>query len=150
MQDNDPKHTSKPTKEFVWKNNTYWWPTPSESPGSNPIEMVWHELKHFLRIEHKPHVLEELKDGITTFWRTRMTPKEYQRYVTHIQKVLPKVVQFDGKLPDFDRCMSVHQNLSFDGKGKTMTMLDNLIFCCIVVIMYELSSMFHILFRLNT
>ncbi|KAJ8017463.1 hypothetical protein HOLleu_45109 [Holothuria leucospilota] len=79
------------------KNNVPWWPMPAKSPDLNQIEMVWHELKHFLRVEHKPNNLKELKDGITSFWRTRMTPEKCQRYVAHIQKVLQKVVEFEGK-----------------------------------------------------
>lgn len=43
IQDNDPKHTSKLTKEFMQAKGIPWWPTPAESPDLNPIEMVWHE-----------------------------------------------------------------------------------------------------------
>lgn len=63
----------------------------------NPIELVWHELKHFLIGQHKPDTLDELKSGIQTFWSTRMTPQKCQRYVVHIQKVLPKVVECGGR-----------------------------------------------------
>ena len=45
MQDNDPKHTSKHAQEFFESNNINWWRTPPESPDSNPIENLWHELK---------------------------------------------------------------------------------------------------------
>jgi hypothetical protein len=31
VQDNDPKHVSKSTKEFMMRNNITWWPTPPES-----------------------------------------------------------------------------------------------------------------------
>lgn len=81
IQDNDPKHTSKRTKEFMQDKGIPWWPTPAESPDLNPIEMVWHELKHYLRTEAKPHNQEQLKQGIVTFWRTRMTPEKCQRWL---------------------------------------------------------------------
>ena len=45
MQDNDPKHTSKHAQEFFENNSINWWRTPPESPDSNPIENLWHELK---------------------------------------------------------------------------------------------------------
>ena len=45
MQDNDPKHTSRATCQFMEENGINWWKTPPESPDSNPIENLWHELK---------------------------------------------------------------------------------------------------------
>ena len=42
--------------------------TPPESPDCNPIENLWHELKHFMRTTVKPHNKEELIQGIQTFW----------------------------------------------------------------------------------
>ena len=45
MQDNDPKHTSQKAREFFAENGVNWWQTPPESPDSNPIENLWHELK---------------------------------------------------------------------------------------------------------
>ena len=49
MQDNDPKHRSNLAMNFVREKNINYWPTPPESPDMNPIENVWHELKHFIR-----------------------------------------------------------------------------------------------------
>ncbi len=45
MQDNDPKHTSLHTKEFIQLHNINWMKTPAESPDANPIENLWHEMK---------------------------------------------------------------------------------------------------------
>uniref|UniRef100_A0A1I7X5A9 DDE_3 domain-containing protein n=1 Tax=Heterorhabditis bacteriophora TaxID=37862 RepID=A0A1I7X5A9_HETBA len=58
----------------------------------NPIEKVWHQLKHYLRSEYKPTTKEELMDGIRHFWKTFMTVDQCRRYVGHIQKVM-KIVQ---------------------------------------------------------
>ena len=45
MQDNDPKHTSRRARAFFEEHDINWWRTPPESPDSNPIENLWHELK---------------------------------------------------------------------------------------------------------
>ncbi|PIK37640.1 Transposable element Tcb2 transposase [Apostichopus japonicus] len=97
IQDNDPKHTSGFTKSFMVANQIPWWPTPAESPDLNPIEMLWHELKHCLRSELKPYTLDDLKRMITFFWKDRVTPEKCQKYIGHIQKVLPVVLEVEGK-----------------------------------------------------
>ena len=56
--------------------------------GANTIELVWNELKHFLRTTFKPTTKEELIAGITEFWETRMTPEKCQHYIDHLQKLL--------------------------------------------------------------
>jgi hypothetical protein len=60
MQDNDPKHTSRSTKQFMEDNGISWWPTPAESPDLNPIEMLWHEMKVFISKTVKPKTKDEL------------------------------------------------------------------------------------------
>ena len=60
QQDNDPKHTSRLAKDYMEQQGINWWKTPPESPDLNPIELVWHELKHFLRTLVKPTTKDEL------------------------------------------------------------------------------------------
>ena len=82
--------------EFVRDNSINYWPTPAESPDMNPIEMLWHELKSFLRRVVKPKNKEELVEGIQQFWQT-VTPEKCQRYIGHLQKVVPEVIRRQGK-----------------------------------------------------
>ena len=82
--------------EFIRDNSINYWPTPAESPDMNPIEMLWHELKSFLRRVVKPKNKEELVEGIQQFWQT-VTPEKCQRYIGHLQKVVPEVIRRQGK-----------------------------------------------------
>ena len=73
QQDNNPKHISSCTKNFLLKKSVNWWRTPPESTELNPIENVWGSLKCFLRHTYKPKNLETLVAGIEQFWKS-MTP----------------------------------------------------------------------------
>ena len=75
QQNNCPMQVSKSTKTFKEEKGINRWPTPAESPDLNPIEMVWHERKAYLRKTIKPQ-LKELVSGIQKFWRERMTPEK--------------------------------------------------------------------------
>ena len=94
-QDNDPKHTSKHTKEWINANNLNWWKTPAESPDLNPIENLWHELKEFLRREVKPTTKQQLIDSIEAFWKT-VDRSKCARYIRHLRKVIPRVIELNG------------------------------------------------------
>ena len=94
-QDNDPKHSSRYIEEFFERKNVNWWPTPPESPDLNPIENVWGSLKQYLRNFYKPKNLEELKAGIEQFWVT-LTPDVCKKYIGHLKKVIPKVIEVAG------------------------------------------------------
>ena len=95
QQDNDPKHASKHIEDFFKEHGVNWWPTPPESPDMNPIENIWGSLKQYLRNIYKPRNLDQLKEGIRQFWAT-LTPEVCQRYIGHLNKVIPKVIQENG------------------------------------------------------
>jgi len=93
MADNDPKHTSNEAKDFLSQNHVTWWRTPAESPDCNPIENLWHELKEYNRRVIKPTTKDQLING--QFWET-VTVAKCNKYINHLKKVLPKVIELNG------------------------------------------------------
>ena len=95
VQDNDLKHTTAWTRQWMEENSINWWHTPPESPDMNPIECVWHELKEYIRRVVKPKTKSELVDGVHGFWET-VTPAKFQKYISHLYKVLLAVIEENG------------------------------------------------------
>ena len=95
QQDNDPKHTSRYAQWWIAENNINWFKTPASSPDLNPIELIWHTLKEYLRTVYKPKNLTDLKTGIKTFCST-VIPEECCKYINHLKKVIPKVIEVQG------------------------------------------------------
>ena len=95
QQDNDPKHTSRWARAYFEEEGVNWWRTPASSPDLNPIENIWGSMKQYIRNNVKPRNMQELKSGIEEFWRT-LTPAVCQKYVSHLKKVIPKVLEEDG------------------------------------------------------
>uniref|UniRef100_A0A1X7UPR5 Tc1-like transposase DDE domain-containing protein n=1 Tax=Amphimedon queenslandica TaxID=400682 RepID=A0A1X7UPR5_AMPQE len=95
MMDNDPKHTSKKAVAWIVERNINWWKTPPESPDLNPIENLWHQLKEHIREVVKPKTKQKLVDGISEFWEN-VTIEQCQKYIKHLKKVVPKVIEENG------------------------------------------------------
>jgi len=95
VMDNDPKHRSKSTSEWMKSNKINHWPTPPESPDLNPIERVWAAMKYHIRRRVKPTNKDELTQGIREFWST-VTPAMCTRYIDHILKDAELIVANDG------------------------------------------------------
>ena len=52
-------------------------------------------LKQFLRSSYKPTNLQQLMNGIEEFWQS-LTSEVCRKYIQHLHKVMPKVVEVDG------------------------------------------------------
>ena len=100
QQDIDPKHTSCVAKAFLENQGIDWWHTPAEYPDLNPIERVWSHLKQFLTYTVKPRNKQELIEGIKLFWRTKLTVAQCTRYINHIHRVLPVIIEKNGEAVD--------------------------------------------------
>ena len=45
----------------------------------------------------KPKTKEELMAGLEKFWEERMTPDKSAKYISHLRKVIPKVIEREGR-----------------------------------------------------
>ncbi|RNA14162.1 Transposable element Tcb2 transposase [Brachionus plicatilis] len=95
VMDNDPKHNSVLTQNWLKTNSIFYWPTPAQSPDLNPIELVWHELKTYIR-HKKPQTKIQFINLIGKFWEEELTPEKCRRYILHIQRVMPHVLLNNG------------------------------------------------------
>ncbi|KAK3513152.1 hypothetical protein QTP70_007486 [Hemibagrus guttatus] len=90
QQDNDPKHTSKSTSEWLKKNKMKTLEWPSQSPDLNPIEMLWHDLKKVVHAR-KPSNVAELQQFCKDEW-AKIPPQRCNRLIASYGKHLIAVV----------------------------------------------------------
>ena len=93
-QDNDPKHTAKKCKKFLSNSGINWVKSPSKSPDLNPIEMLWHAMKTFIRkrfCKTPDEVVFAILDWIDT-----VTPEICKKYIDNLPKVIKIVIKNKG------------------------------------------------------
>ena len=99
QQDNDPKHTSKSTSEWL-KNKKFkvleW---PSQSPDLNPIEMLWQDLKQAVHAR-KPTNVTELKQFCMEEW-AKIPPRHCERLINNYRKRLVAVIAAKGGVTSY-------------------------------------------------
>ncbi|KAK3565204.1 hypothetical protein QTP86_001015 [Hemibagrus guttatus] len=111
QQDNDPKHTSKSTSEWLKKNKMKTLEWPSQSPDLNLIEMLWHDLKKVVHAR-KPSNVAELQQFCKDEW-AKIPPQRCNRLIASYQKRFIAVVA--SKAFHLDSL-----NLSTAGDAKTL------------------------------
>ncbi|KAK3508771.1 hypothetical protein QTP70_006025 [Hemibagrus guttatus] len=94
QQDNDPKHTSKSTSEWLKKNKMKTLEWPSQSPDLNPIEMLWHDLKKVVHAR-KPSNVAALQQFCKDEW-AKIPPQRCNRLSASYGKRLIAVVAAKG------------------------------------------------------
>lgn len=94
QQDNDPKHCSKSTKEFMQKHKYNLLEWPSQSPDLNIIENVWIDLKQAV-YARKPRNLTELEAFCMEEW-AKVPPARLQGLVSGYRRRLQAVLAAKG------------------------------------------------------
>ena len=68
QQDNDPKHVSCQTRDWLDLYHVATLPWPSQSPDLNPIEHLWADLKRRVGAGPVPATVDELWERLEREW----------------------------------------------------------------------------------
>ena len=80
------------------RNQINWLRTPPYSPDINVIEMVWHDLKQFIRSKC-PTTLYDLVKYVRKFEK-KLTPEYCKRYTDLLPKILQIIIDRNGDWSD--------------------------------------------------
>ena len=72
---------------------------PSYSPDINVIELMWHDLKFYIR-KKQCHNLAELNYRIQRFFRYKLTVQKCRQYIDRIKAVLQIIIDLEGDWSD--------------------------------------------------
>jgi hypothetical protein len=88
QQDNDPKHRSKSTTEWLQQKKICLleWP----SPDFNPIEMLWHDLKRAVHTRNSKNIAER-KQFCKEEW-SKIPPDRCEGLICNYRKCLVEVI----------------------------------------------------------
>ncbi|KAG2458520.1 TC1A transposase, partial [Polypterus senegalus] len=94
LQDNNPKHTAKISKEWLQDNSVNVLEWPSQSPDLNPIEHLWRDLKMAV---HRcfPYNLMELERCCKEEW-AKLAKDRCAKLVASSSKILEAVIAAKG------------------------------------------------------
>lgn len=96
MQDNAPCHTSKVVKAYMARKNINTIEWPPYSPDLNPIENIWHWMKHVLETEFPVcNSAEEIEARMFEIWN-RITPEMCAAYCGNYERRLLAVIAAGG------------------------------------------------------
>lgn len=94
QQDNDPKHTSKSTMDYLKRRKLKVLPWPSQSPDLNIIENLWIDLKRAVHAR-RPKNLTELEAFCKEEW-AKIPQTRIERLLAGYRKCLQAVILAKG------------------------------------------------------
>ena len=96
--DNAPSHAAVATTAYLEESGVFHFKTPAQSPDLNAIELVWHDLKKFIKEVIKPTTSAQLLQGILTFWDTIVDVEYCNSKIDHVQyRVIDEILRLKGK-----------------------------------------------------
>ena len=96
QQDNAPIHTSERTRTFIEEQEIILLPWPGQSPDLNPIEHLWDELEHRIRLrETLPKNLRELEKFLQECW-LQIQSEAYKKLVYSMENRIKAVIKSRG------------------------------------------------------
>ena len=99
LQDNDPKHTSTKTTQWLDNHHVSRIPIPSYSPDLNPIENLWSVIKR--RVEKQaPKNLEQMKNLLLNEWK-KVDNTTRRNLVNSMKKRCQAVIEAEGRRTKF-------------------------------------------------
>ncbi len=84
QQDNDLKHTSKSTSEWLKENKIKVFEGPNQSTDLNPIEMLWHDLKQTFHARKPSNVAKWIK--FCKLESAKIPPQQCERLIGSYRK----------------------------------------------------------------
>ncbi|RMZ95488.1 Transposable element Tcb1 transposase [Brachionus plicatilis] len=90
IRDNDSKHTSGLCMRALEKHKISWKRTPANSADINVIEMIWADLKRYVR-KKRCTSIAEMELAIREF-EASLTQIKCKRYIVHLNEVLKVIV----------------------------------------------------------
>ncbi|KAK6755588.1 hypothetical protein RB195_014139 [Necator americanus] len=94
VQENASAHTSSYTRQKFQEWNIQLLNWPAESPDLNPIELVWGNMKSYIR-RRGVRTISELKSSILAYWE-KLTPETCEKYAAGIKRRLRRVIKRNG------------------------------------------------------